>query len=443
MRERLKMEIRGAVQGVGFRPFVYRLATGLGLSGWVLNDIRGVFLEVEGDPEHLSAFRKRLRVETPPRAQIQDLIESWLDPIGDEGFQIRTSEAKGTKTVLVLPDIATCQDCLAEILDPGDRRFRYPFANCTNCGPRFTIVRDLPYDRPNTTMRGFSLCPGCRAEYESPLDRRFHAQPTACPACGPQLASWTRSGEVLARGDEALVVAADVLLEGRGSRVQGPRRLPPDVRRAGRGCRREAPRPQGARRQALRPHGEGSRCRAVARARSLPRPQRSSSPPRRPSFCCPASPTGAVAPGGRAGAAGARAHAPRHAPPPPVAAGRRRSPCRHEREPERGAHLHRRARGTLAVCPVWPTPSSCTTGRSSGTPTTASCAFRPAQPRVLRRARGYAPLPVSVAEELPVILAVGAHMKNDGGARARRTGLPLPAHRRPRDARGDERLPSA
>ncbi|MFI5184947.1 MAG: acylphosphatase, partial [Vicinamibacteria bacterium] len=190
MRERLKMEIRGAVQGVGFRPFVYRLATGLGLSGWVLNDIRGVFLEVEGDPERLSAFRKRLRVETPPRAQIQDLIESWLDPIGDEGFRIRTSEAKGTKTVLVLPDIATCQDCLAEILDPGDRRFRYPFANCTNCGPRFTIVRDLPYDRPNTTMRGFSLCPGCRAEYESPLDRRFHAQPTACSACGPQLAAW-------------------------------------------------------------------------------------------------------------------------------------------------------------------------------------------------------------------------------------------------------------
>ncbi len=119
MAKRLKMEIRGAVQGVGFRPFVYRLATGLGLSGWVLNDIRGVFLEVEGDAERLSAFRERLRVEAPPRARIQDLSESWLDPVGYEGFQIRTSEAKGTKTVLVLPDIATCPDCLAEVLDPG------------------------------------------------------------------------------------------------------------------------------------------------------------------------------------------------------------------------------------------------------------------------------------------------------------------------------------
>jgi len=214
MGKRLRMEIRGAVQGVGFRPFVYRLATSLGLSGWVLNDIRGVFLEVEGDPEQLSAFRERVLSETPPRARIQGLNESWLDPIGYEGFQIRTSDAKGTKTVLILPDIATCQDCLTEILDPENRRYLYPFTNCTNCGPRFTIVRDLPYDRPNTTMRGFALCQECRAEYENPLDRRFHAQPTACPACGPQLAAWTRSGEVLARGDEALAVAADVLLRG-------------------------------------------------------------------------------------------------------------------------------------------------------------------------------------------------------------------------------------
>ncbi|MGZ6987878.1 MAG: acylphosphatase [Thermoanaerobaculia bacterium] len=162
MGKRLKMEIRGAVQGVGFRPFIYRLATDLGLSGWVLNDIRGVFLEVEGDPEQLSRFRKRILSETPPRARIQDLNESWLDPIGYEGFQIRESEAKGTKTVLILPDIATCQDCLTEILDPENRRFRYPFTNCTNCGPRFTIVRDLPYDRKNTTMSGFPLCAACR-----------------------------------------------------------------------------------------------------------------------------------------------------------------------------------------------------------------------------------------------------------------------------------------
>ena len=181
------MEIRGAVQGVGFRPFVYRLAAELGLAGWVLNDTAGVFIEVEGDEPALAEFLRRLPAEPPPRALIQSLDAAWLAPAGYAHFEIRHSDGQGSKTVLVLPDIATCADCLREVFDPADRRHGYPFTNCTNCGPRFSIIQALPYDRPNTTMRRFALCPACQAEYDSPLDRRFHAQPNACPVCGPRL----------------------------------------------------------------------------------------------------------------------------------------------------------------------------------------------------------------------------------------------------------------
>ena len=159
---RLRVEIRGAVQGVGFRPFVYRLATELGLAGWVLNDVRGVEVEVEGTPALLEAFRTRLEAEAPPRAVVRSVAASWHEPAGFLSFEIRKSAGVGAKSVSVLPDLATCDDCLAELNDPADRRYRYPFLNCTNCGPRFTIVRALPYDRPNTTMRGFALCADCR-----------------------------------------------------------------------------------------------------------------------------------------------------------------------------------------------------------------------------------------------------------------------------------------
>ncbi len=184
---RLRLEIHGAVQGVGFRPFVYRLATELNLTGWVLNDTQGVFIEVEGTEPVLTTFRTRLPAEKPPLALIHSLGSEWLDPVGYERFEIRHSDRTGAKTALVLPDIATCADCLAEVLDPGDRRHRYPFTNCTNCGPRFSIIQALPYDRPNTTMRRFALCPACQAEYDDPANRRFHAQPNACPVCGPSL----------------------------------------------------------------------------------------------------------------------------------------------------------------------------------------------------------------------------------------------------------------
>ncbi len=222
-QRRLRIEVHGAVQGVGFRPFVYRLATELGLTGWVINDTRGVFIEVEGLEPNLHLFQERLVREAPPRAVIQKVDFRWLGPAGYARFEIRHSDAGGTKTVLVLPDIATCADCLKEVFDPGDRRYCYPFTNCTNCGPRFTIIEALPYDRPNTTMRHFVMCPECRSEYDQPLNRRFHAQPNACPVCGPHLALWSARGETLVEGDDAQVLqqAASGLRQGLIVAVKG------------------------------------------------------------------------------------------------------------------------------------------------------------------------------------------------------------------------------
>jgi len=191
---RLKLTVRGAVQGVGFRPFIYRLATGARLAGWVNNSAQGVFIEVEGPRAALETFLLRLESEKPARSSVQSLEATWLDPVGYPAFEIRESEPGGAKTALVLPDIATCPDCLAEIFDPHNRRYGYPFTNCTNCGPRFSIIQSLPYDRANTSMKRFTMCPQCQAEYDNPLDRRFHAQPNACPVCGPQLELWDQNG---------------------------------------------------------------------------------------------------------------------------------------------------------------------------------------------------------------------------------------------------------
>ncbi len=217
----MRLTIRGAVQGVGFRPFVYRLAEELELGGRVANDSRGVVLEVEGPEERLERFRARLERQPPPRAILQAVEASWLEPAGYDGFRIEHSDATGTKSALVLPDVATCDECLAEVLDAADRRHRYPFTNCTHCGPRFTIIRALPYDRPSTTMEGFRMCAACRAEYEEPRDRRFHAQPNACPRCGPRLALWDRRGEPLAADDDPLRRAAAALGQGQILAVKG------------------------------------------------------------------------------------------------------------------------------------------------------------------------------------------------------------------------------
>ncbi|MBS1788387.1 MAG: carbamoyltransferase HypF [Acidobacteria bacterium] len=218
---RLRLAIRGAVQGVGFRPFVYRLATELNLTGWVNNSPRGVTIELEATPDKLDQFRARLESEIPPRAFIQSLEASYLDPCGFTRFEIRESESGGEKSALVLPDIATCPDCLREVFDPANRRYRYPFTNCTNCGPRFSIIESLPYDRANTTMRAFVMCEECAAEYHHPLNRRFHAQPNACSACGPQLELWNDSGAVLASKDDALRAAAEAIRVGKIVAVKG------------------------------------------------------------------------------------------------------------------------------------------------------------------------------------------------------------------------------
>jgi hydrogenase maturation protein HypF len=220
-QQRLRVVIRGAVQGVGFRPFVYRLATDMGLPGWVSNSSQGVFLEVEGAPETLRTFLLRIETERPPRASIQSLESSFLAPVGLETFEIRPSDGTGAPTALILPDIATCADCLREVFDAADRRYLYPFTNCTNCGPRFSIIQSLPYDRPNTTMARFAMCEACRAEYENPGDRRFHAQPNACPACGPHLELWDSRGTPLATHDQALNAAADAIRSGRILAVKG------------------------------------------------------------------------------------------------------------------------------------------------------------------------------------------------------------------------------
>ncbi len=185
--QRLRITLRGAVQGVGFRPFVYRMATELSLTGWVLNSSAGLVVEVEGPAEQLSRFEQRLEHERPKASVVTVHESSWISAEGSTRFEILASEHDSGKTVNVLPDLATCTDCREELFDPDNRRFEYPFTNCTNCGPRYTIVVDIPYDRPNTTMRTFTLCPACREEYENPANRRFHAQPNACPVCGPKL----------------------------------------------------------------------------------------------------------------------------------------------------------------------------------------------------------------------------------------------------------------
>jgi hydrogenase maturation protein HypF len=190
------VRVEGTVQGVGFRPFVHGLATGLGLAGLVGNDSRGVFIEVEGDLHAVERFLTGLR-EPPPLALIERISTRPLSPDGLSGFAIVGSDTSGRRSVLVSADSATCADCLRELRDPADRRYGYPFVNCTNCGPRFTIVTDVPYDRPNTTMAGFAMCAECAAEYRDPADRRFHAQPVCCPACGPHVTLRDAGGRAL------------------------------------------------------------------------------------------------------------------------------------------------------------------------------------------------------------------------------------------------------
>ncbi|NLG28402.1 MAG: carbamoyltransferase HypF [Chloroflexi bacterium] len=217
-----QVRVRGVVQGVGFRPFVYRLALQHALAGWVRNTSWGVEIEVEGDAGALAEFERALAREAPPLARIASVEAETTPANGHTAFHILESAAQADSFQLVSPDIATCPDCLREILDPLDRRYRYPFTNCTNCGPRFTIIDDLPYDRPRTTMRAFGMCADCQREYDDPLNRRFHAQPNACPVCGPRLTLCHSDGrplpmaDPLARAAELLRAGAIVALRGLG-----------------------------------------------------------------------------------------------------------------------------------------------------------------------------------------------------------------------------------
>lgn len=218
--ERRRVVVRGLVQGVGFRPFVFTLATELGLTGTVTNTGDGVLAEVEGRRESVDAFCRRVAGDAPPLALVASVEHEPLAVTGASGFAITPSRDGGPRRTLIPPDTATCADCLAELADPADRRHRHPFISCTNCGPRHTIVTGLPYDRANTTMAGFPMCPDCTREYTDPADRRFHAQPIACHACGPRLAL-VAPGTATLDGEDALAAARRLLAEGAVLAVKG------------------------------------------------------------------------------------------------------------------------------------------------------------------------------------------------------------------------------
>jgi hydrogenase maturation protein HypF len=215
----LRVEVKGIVQGVGFRPFVYRIANQYGIRGSVSNNPLGVEIVASGDGDQIYLFLKALRNEAPPAAVVDKVSVFTMDPFQADSFSIVPSSVEGEKHVLISPDLATCDDCLAELFDPSDRRYHYPFINCTNCGPRFTIIADTPYDRPNTSMAKFIMCPDCRREYDDPTDRRFHAQPNACPVCGPRVRLADAAGKEFP-GDP-VTSAAGFLQEGKILAVKG------------------------------------------------------------------------------------------------------------------------------------------------------------------------------------------------------------------------------
>jgi hydrogenase maturation protein HypF len=221
-----RIEVRGTVQGVGYRPWVHRLAVEAGIRGRVRNDPQGVTIEAFGSPPALAAFLRRIETDRPPAADVRDVRAEAILAESTPVFEIVTSRAEGERRVSIPADLATCPECLRELIDPADRRHRYAFTNCTHCGPRYTITRDVPYDRPKTTMAGFVMCPDCRREYEDPADRRFHAQPIACPACGPRLRLLDgRGAPVPAAGPDRVAdpieAAASALVEGRIVAVKG------------------------------------------------------------------------------------------------------------------------------------------------------------------------------------------------------------------------------
>src|SRR5579862_9411546 len=220
MDVRRQIEVSGIVQGVGFRPYIFRLATSRNLNGTICNTSSGVTIEVQGPAETVEDFVEHLPAEAPPLARITGFIVHELPCNGDREFRIVHSDRGEQVRTLISPDVAVCPDCLRELFDPSDRRYLYPFINCTNCGPRFTIVKDIPYDRPFTSMSVFPMCPACQAEYEDPLNRRFHAQPNACWECGPRVELWDNCGRRIETPDP-IATAAVALRAGQIIAVKG------------------------------------------------------------------------------------------------------------------------------------------------------------------------------------------------------------------------------
>ena len=393
--QRLRVSLTGAVQGVGFRPFVYRLATELGLTGWVLNSSAGLIVEVEGD--QLDLFLERLDREKPAAALVLTRETSRLAPAGFTTFEIRSSDESAEKTTSLLPDLATCPACLRELLDPANRRYGYPFTNCTNCGPRYTIILDIPYDRPRTTMRGFQLCPDCHREYTNPADRRFHAQPNACPVCGPQLSC------TIARAAEALRAGRIVALKGIGGfqllvdgrNEEAVTRLRREKHREERPFALMLPSIEMARRYCLVSPGEEQLLKSAAAPIVLLRPKAESGIA--PSVAKSSPYLGVMLP-----------YSPLHhllmseCGFPIVATSGNRSdePIAIDNE-EALSRLGEIA--DLFVLHNRPIARPCD-----------DSVVRLARGResVLRRARGYAPLPVRIGQSLPPVLAVGGHLKN-------------------------------
>lgn len=218
---RLRLEVQGRVQGVGFRPFAFQLATQCSLVGWIENTPQGATIEIEGPSADLEVFQRRLRLQIPPSAKIDTINSSAISLQQEKKFSIRTSQKHGPRFSVIPPDLATCQDCVDEIKDPTSRRYQYPFTTCTQCGPRYSIVEGVPFDRGNTTMKRFPLCEACQREYENMSDRRFHAEAIACPACGPHLKLWDQEGKVLAKTEGALFQACSIVRERKVLAVKG------------------------------------------------------------------------------------------------------------------------------------------------------------------------------------------------------------------------------
>jgi len=219
--KRLQIRLTGRVQGVGFRPFVYRLANELNLTGSVINTGDGVTIDIQGSTELVDRFLESLNSQLPPHADIDRQNITELPTVARDVFGIEDSRGGISASATIIPDLATCPECLAEILDPASRRYHYPFTNCTHCGPRYSIIESVPYDRPRTTMKRFTMCNACRTEYDNPLDRRFHAQPNACPECGPHVELWSANGPVVAKHNDALLEACEAIQSGRIVALKG------------------------------------------------------------------------------------------------------------------------------------------------------------------------------------------------------------------------------